>query len=33
VLGGVAMFGERLRPLQWAGLGLVALSVILLGLG
>lgn len=33
VLGGVVMLGERPRALQWAGLGLVAASVVLLALG
>lgn len=33
VLGGVMMLGERPRALQWAGLGLVAASVVLLALG
>jgi transporter family protein len=33
VWAGVAVLGERPRALQWAGLGLVAGSVVLLGLG
>jgi len=33
VLAGVVMLGERPRALQWAGLGLVAVSVALLALG
>ena len=33
VAAGVALFGERPRPLQWLGLGLVAASVFLIALG
>lgn len=33
VAAGVALFGERPRPVQWLGLGLVAASVFLIALG
>jgi drug/metabolite transporter (DMT)-like permease len=33
VAAGVAVFGERPRPIQWAGLGLVLASVFLIALG
>lgn len=33
VAAGVLLFGERPRPVQWAGLGLVLLSIVLIGLG
>ena len=33
VVAGVAVLGERPRALQWVGLGLVAVSVVLIGLG
>jgi drug/metabolite transporter (DMT)-like permease len=33
VAAGVLLFGERPRPIQWVGLALVALSVVLIALG
>jgi drug/metabolite transporter (DMT)-like permease len=33
VAAGVALFGERPRPVQWLGLGFVAASVFLIALG
>lgn len=33
VAAGVLLFGERPRAIQWAGLGLVLLSILLIGLG
>ena len=33
VAAGVLLFGERPRPVQWLGLGLVLVSVFLIALG
>jgi drug/metabolite transporter (DMT)-like permease len=33
VAAGVLLFGERPRAIQWAGLGLVLVSIVLIGLG